>query len=221
MAIVAVNNVSFRNNYNQLNNTVNFEGKKKEKSGLHIPMSVKAIPLATMLAMSPLNEASKAFAIKPTYSMVATGNVVPLPANCRILNQVKIDCGVGQFKTFNLISVDGNNGNYEFVEEIAGVGERVTSRGIVKAITMYNDKDNKKNIVIHSIRLDENNLENYAPQKGIDIKLEIGENYWNLYKILLDDYANNGAVRYISPKASYVGLYDNDLQKYKNALDID
>lgn len=52
MAIAPINNVSFRNNYNQ----VNFEGKKKEKSTvLHLSNSIKAIPLATLIALSPLN----------------------------------------------------------------------------------------------------------------------------------------------------------------------
>lgn len=52
MAIAPISSVSFRNNYNQ----VNFEGKKKEhkSSGMHIPSAVKAIPLATAIAMSPL-----------------------------------------------------------------------------------------------------------------------------------------------------------------------
>lgn len=52
MAIAPISSVSFRNNYNQ----VNFEGKKKEKSsGLHVSNSIKAIPLATLIALSPLN----------------------------------------------------------------------------------------------------------------------------------------------------------------------
>ena len=52
MAIVPVSNVSFRNNYSQ----VNFEGKKKDKSsGLYVSNSIKAIPLATLIALSPLN----------------------------------------------------------------------------------------------------------------------------------------------------------------------
>ncbi len=52
MAIAPISSVSFRNNYNQ----VNFEGKKREKSsGLHVSSSIKAIPLATLIALSPLN----------------------------------------------------------------------------------------------------------------------------------------------------------------------
>jgi len=52
MAIAPISSVSFRNNYNQ----INFEGKKEKKSsGLHVSSSIKAIPLATMIALSPLN----------------------------------------------------------------------------------------------------------------------------------------------------------------------
>lgn len=53
MAIAPINNVSFRNNYNQ----VSFEGKNKEKSHQtsSIKTTLRAIPLATLIAMSPLN----------------------------------------------------------------------------------------------------------------------------------------------------------------------
>lgn len=52
MAILPVNNVSFRGNYNQ----VNFEGKKKEKSyhGSTLRNVMRSIPLATLIAMSPM-----------------------------------------------------------------------------------------------------------------------------------------------------------------------
>lgn len=51
MAIAPISSVSFRNNYNQ----VNFGGKKRERSnGMHVPMAVKSIPLAVIIAMSPM-----------------------------------------------------------------------------------------------------------------------------------------------------------------------
>lgn len=55
MAIASVSNVSFRSNYNQ----VNFEGKKrnKENSRVQIHDTAKAVPLAVLLAMSPLCDA--------------------------------------------------------------------------------------------------------------------------------------------------------------------
>ena len=53
MAISPINNVSFRNNYNQ----VNFEGRNKEKSHHTngVKNTLRSIPLATLIAMSPLN----------------------------------------------------------------------------------------------------------------------------------------------------------------------
>ena len=54
MALSPISSVSFRGNYNQ----VNFEGKKREKdSGMHVSNTIKAIPLATVIAMSPLVDA--------------------------------------------------------------------------------------------------------------------------------------------------------------------
>ncbi len=51
MAIAPINNVSFRNNYNQ----VNFEGKKQEHNHSKMTNALKSVPLATLIAMSPLN----------------------------------------------------------------------------------------------------------------------------------------------------------------------
>ncbi len=51
MAIAPINKVSFRSNYNQ----VNFEGKKKEHTHSKMTNALKSVPLATLIAMSPLN----------------------------------------------------------------------------------------------------------------------------------------------------------------------
>ncbi len=65
MAISPINSVSFRNNYNQ----VNFEGKKHEKSdGLRVSNSIKAIPLATLIALSPLNNIEADAQVKNTHA---------------------------------------------------------------------------------------------------------------------------------------------------------
>lgn len=52
MTIRPINGVSFRNNYNQ----VNFEGRKKEghQSPSMVTNTIKSIPLAAVIAMSPL-----------------------------------------------------------------------------------------------------------------------------------------------------------------------
>ena len=51
MAIAPVSSVSFRNNYNQ----INFEGKKKEHTHSKMTNALKSVPLAALIAMSPLN----------------------------------------------------------------------------------------------------------------------------------------------------------------------
>ena len=51
MAIAPVSSVSFRNTQNQ----VHFEGKKERKNHSGISNTIKAIPLATLIALSPLN----------------------------------------------------------------------------------------------------------------------------------------------------------------------
>lgn len=53
MAIAPISSVSFRNNY------INFEGKKRnnDNRGIQIPDSAKAVPLAVLIAMSPLSDA--------------------------------------------------------------------------------------------------------------------------------------------------------------------
>jgi hypothetical protein len=54
MAIASISSVNFRNNYNQ----VNFEGKRKEEhrntGNSSIKNTLKSIPLATLIAMSPM-----------------------------------------------------------------------------------------------------------------------------------------------------------------------
>lgn len=53
MPIAPISSLSFKNNYNQ----VNFEGKKKENTphSSVVSNTLKAIPLATLIALSPLN----------------------------------------------------------------------------------------------------------------------------------------------------------------------
>lgn len=100
MAISAINSVSFRNNYNN----IHFEGKK-DKPAQHRSMSssLKAVPLAVLLAMSPLNNVEA----QNNRIVVASGtyeNATP-PSK---LGEVE-PCLV-QF-----VSTDGNNSDAELV----------------------------------------------------------------------------------------------------------
>lgn len=99
MAISPINNVSFRNNYNQ----VSFEGKNKEKSHQtsSIKTTLRAIPLATLIAMSPLNSVEA-----QTNTTVNKEKVVQMQT---YKNPVKDGCNI------LFISNDGNDSDAEAI----------------------------------------------------------------------------------------------------------
>ena len=99
MAISPINNVSFRNNYNQ----VSFEGKNKEKSHhtSSIKTTLRAIPLATLIAMSPLNSVEA-----QTNTTVNKEKVVQMQT---YKNPVKDGCNI------LFISNDGNDSDAEAI----------------------------------------------------------------------------------------------------------
>lgn len=99
MAIAPINNVSFRNNYNQ----VSFEGKNKEKSHQtsSIKTTLRAIPLATLIAMSPLNN------VEAQTNLTANKEKVVQMQTYK--NPVKDGCNV------LFISNDGNDSDVEAI----------------------------------------------------------------------------------------------------------
>ena len=99
MAIAPINNVSFRNNYNQ----VSFEGKNKEKSHQtsSIKTTLRAIPLATLIAMSPLNNVEA--------QTNPTANKEKVVQMQTYKNPVKDGCNV------LFISNDGNDSDVEAI----------------------------------------------------------------------------------------------------------
>lgn len=103
MAISPVSSVSFRNNYGQ----VNFEGRK-EKSEYHsssFTNTLRSIPLATLIALSPLNT-TQAQTTAPQEEIVYLQNIDDS------LN------GSGAVNVW-FISTDGDNSNAEKVKFVA------------------------------------------------------------------------------------------------------
>ena len=80
MAISPISSVSFKSNYNQ----VNFEGKKKEHTHRSMTNTIKSIPVAALIAMSPLVVSAQTASEKvvatweyPTAYVDADGSVRP------------------------------------------------------------------------------------------------------------------------------------------------
>lgn len=87
MAISPVNSVSFKNNYNQ----ANFEGKRKNNEQQHssgMSNTLKSIPVAALIAMSPLNvvsvNAQSVNDAKPKTEQVQPEEKVVATASCKI-----------------------------------------------------------------------------------------------------------------------------------------
>lgn len=135
MAIAPISNVSFRNNYNQ----VNFEGKKREKSsGLHVSNPVKAIPLAALIALSPLNGVDAGAQVRTQNSHAI--DVV----DTRTYNNIFIDDNSSIGLKFRFISSDSDNQTIERIKAesqelfdfVAG-SRRVIEDADVKSINNY------------------------------------------------------------------------------------
>lgn len=98
-------------------NNVNFEGRvKKEKAEKSVTSPVaspmKAVPLAVLLAMSPLTK-TNAQNIIPD---VDNANKIELvQGNEKIIKQMNVDLGNGDIRTISLIDTDGKKKDFEKV----------------------------------------------------------------------------------------------------------
>ena len=124
VAISAVSSVSFRNNY------IQFEGRKKGKKSndgaqhRHSSTPMKAVPLAVMLAMSPLNNAQAQInqQVFPTISITKTHpQALKDP---RVVDSDSFDMGKGFYSDnpelyLYYLNTDNNRSNVEQVEAIS------------------------------------------------------------------------------------------------------
>ena len=108
MTIRPITSVSFKSNYNKLT----FEGRK-DKQNNHRPSyvsnTIKSIPLAAIIAMSPLNTSLNVSAQEPVQKeLVMSG---------RVRNATPPDA-VGKYGECDIdfISTDGNNNNAEIIQ---------------------------------------------------------------------------------------------------------
>lgn len=224
MAIRPVSSVSF-NNYSNFSNNVAFEGKKnKSPNNRHCSNPMKAIPLATLIAMSPMAFAEEAFSLEPQEPKIENiyapeqSRVVPLPAKAKILKEFKID----RFE-YKLIDFDGDNSDYEVMEYLNyGPNNEIIDRAILKAFDFFIDpKDGQKVVGLYGIGLDEKNLNDYAPKKYFS-KSYRSEELYDIYKSVIAMPNNNEAVREISIKDNYSSdsQHGKDLSDYEWRIGI-
>lgn len=225
MAIRPISSVSFRNYSN-----LAFEGKKNNKHPRHsyATSTIKAIPVAALIAMSPMVSAEDAFSLTPNESKIENINNInsveqvpfaPLPRNYKILQSFRVN-GDNYYFQFNLIDSDKNENNYEMLEYIYyGYGDKVKNRGILKAATFYDGPE--KETYIYGIGLDKKDLNNYYPQ-GMMSDMFRSEGMYNLLKSTINLRENNNALFELPSNVQYSrdDCYFKDLEEYKLMLKI-
>ena len=225
MAIRPVFSVSFRSN------NVVFEGRRNREK--HSSNPIRTVALATLLSMSPMADVADVFAVEPNKPRieVVTGlnstqqnQFVPLPASCKILKDIHLEYPSGGYMGFKLINIDGDASNYEMVEFVnVGADNKITHRGILKAVSISPATDGSRNVNLYGINLSKTNLDNYAPQEGLFSMLYPRvNNVADIFQGLINNPDNHGAVNEISIKSDYRESYryPTDLKIYKKILDI-
>lgn len=232
MAIRAISNIGINNSYNN----VSFEGRRHRKHSENNNYStspLKVVPLAALIAMSPMVDTQDLFAInsqdaniEAVYGTTETEQYgfIPLPSNCKVLKDIHLEKPSGGYMGFKLINTDGNSSNYEMVEFTdVGATNTVLKRGILKAITITSQDDGSSNVRLYGINLSKSDLNNYAPQEGLmGILYPKTQNLANIFRNLIQNRDNNGAVNEISLNSDYRAphRFPTDLKIYKNILGI-
>lgn len=232
MAIGPVSSVNFSSNYNN----ISFEGRRNKKHAeyqRHSTSLIKAVPLAALIAMSPMVDISDAFAIEPNIPKteavsgihsIQQNEFVPLPASCKVLKDVHIEHPGGGYMGFKLINTDGNTSNYEMVEFTnVGATGRILDRGILKAVSITPTDSGRDNVRLNGINLSKTELDNYAPQIGIMRVLYTDTpDLGNILRGLINHPDNNDAVDEILLKNDYRAphRFPTDLKIYKRILGI-
>lgn len=166
-----VNSVSFSNNYNH----VNFAGKKEKKScGMHISSSLKAIPLATMIAMSPLNNISAQSSSSCPETVIFSGdspNGLPDNRPCSVYF-VSNDCDDSNAEAIQFMyeekpvtlprTVNGVKKNFKFSSIVC---LRPDKAEIVKSVAKYK---NKPDVVTYEYIFSGGGMEIFKPGVAAD-----------------------------------------------------
>ncbi len=116
MAVRPVTSVNFSVN---TRNDIAFSGRKDEnrKHSSNIRSTVVAVPLATLIAMSPLNTQSANRANLDVEAAERTELVINAPSQePQVISSKNFHLGAGQELIFNALSTDGNPDNFEKIQ---------------------------------------------------------------------------------------------------------
>lgn len=216
MSIKPISSVSF-NNYNN----VAFGAKNGRKK--HNSTSPLVIPLAALMAMSPVGDYAKdPYTNKPVYeqedNISRHNKKVPLPSGFSYINKFIVEMPKGGKVGLNFIDNDKNLDNFEMLEYIYfDEDDKPITRGIVKGVRFHDGDNGKKLVHLHGIRLKTSDLEDYAPHGGMSDML-ISDDAYNFFYGLLYEDSNNKSIRLVRPGAYY--QLGEDMSEYRKILGL-
>ena len=228
MAISPISSVSF-NNYNN----VTFAGKrdKENRHSSHTTTPVKAVPLAVLLAMSPVS--TNVYANDPIINGIEQveglnsllqNQKVPFPSHFTYLNKYLVDMPNNEKCGLIFIDSNGDKNNYEYFEYIhLDSNGNVQKRGLITHVKFRPAGENyDRSIVLNGIALDKNDLDDYAP-KGLMREHLMNTEFFDFVARIIDNPANNRAFVRMPNGVSYGGpeTYVKYLRKYEADLGID
>lgn len=148
-------------------NNVAFSGKKNEGNDKSVSnpqkiSSMKTIPVVVLMTLSPslLNSAVINNEGMAEWDPAKVEYVGDDYASTNVKNSKIISSKTFGESTINLISVDGNDNNYEEIEIVRRGNGNVTGRGIIKAIK-YLDEGGNPSASIAGLALPKEDLDNY------------------------------------------------------------
>jgi len=228
MAIKPISMMSVNANGNLSFCATNKKKDAERPSERHVSSPLKVVPLATLIAMSPMTTSvQEAFATEPQKPNVVlvedepVSEPVKLPENCKILKNVRIDYPKSGYLAFNLIDTDGDDSDFELMEVLeSATGNALTTRGILKGIQV-NRSGERKSVRLLGIELDRKNTEDYRPKGIMSESYQCSDEMCDMYESILGLENNNVAVTRVTPQINYnAEYYDYDLANYKKLLNI-
>ena len=236
MAILPVSSVSFGRSYSNLS----FEGEKRKQHtrNTNVTSTLKAAPVAALIALSPLNSGSQSLAVNnnapverlQSLNIAEDFDYIPKPEHFNILavtkdEQYDKNTGSTIIREFKLIDTDGDSSDYELIEYVNrrsknGKTEKVLARGIIRAVTFsngYADDPDMKVVRANGITLDKNDLNNYAPANEVFYTSFLGNDFYEFFKEALETPECRALWNAENTK-DYIKIHNIELNTYKKNL---
>ena len=213
------NGVTFGGKNDIENEEINYQPSTNHK--------LKKIPVVVMLAMSPAMLNAGDNANSELLAQLNSMNAVEMYQNVqgmpKIIGTKSFPGGVTGSQKINMISVDGNDNNFEELEFIKEDGE-ILQRGIIKAVLFSTMSDGRPAANIAGLALPKDNSSNYNINDVRGQKLMlcmIAGPAVTYIKNAIESGANSAGITVCNPKAGQSPrmvvsrILNSEVQKYK------